>query len=290
MSAIEQEVASQPGVWLEAARLPTDGLLPPRGARVAAIGCGTSLYVAQAYASARESGGHGETDAFPASELPAGRAYGAVLAISRSGTTTEVLDAVAALGGSTRTVAVTAVTDSPIARAATRAVVLPFADERSVVQTRFATATLVVLRAQMGIGADAAAAAAARVLGEPLPVDVEAFDRFHFLGRGWTVGLASEAALKLREAAQAWTESYPAMEYRHGPIALADERTLVMPMGDIDAALLADVRATGATVLHPDPEPLASLVLAHRLAIALAHARGLDPDNPRNLTRSVVLP
>jgi fructoselysine-6-P-deglycase FrlB-like protein len=50
------------------------------------------------------------------------------------------------------------------------------------------------------------------------------------------------------------------------------------------------VRATGATVLHPDPEPLASLVLAHRLAIALAHARGLDPDNPRNLTRSVVLP
>jgi len=290
MSAIEQEVASQPGVWLEAARLSTDGLLPPRGARVAAIGCGTSLYVAQSYAAARESGGHGETDAFPASELPAGRVYGAVLAISRSGTTTEVLDAVTALGGSTRTVAVTAVTDSPIARAATRAVVLPFADERSVVQTRFATAALVVLRAQMGIAADAAAAAAARVLGEPLPVDVEAFERFQFLGRGWTIGLASEAALKLREAAQAWTESYPAMEYRHGPIALADERTLVMPMGDIDAALLADVRATGATVLDPDPEPLASLVLAHRFAIALAHARGLDPDNPRNLTRSVVLP
>jgi fructoselysine-6-P-deglycase FrlB-like protein len=80
------------------------------------------------------------------------------------------------------------------------------------------------------------------------------------------------------------------MEYRHGPIALADERTLVVAVGDIDAALLADVRATGATVLDPEPEPLASLVLAHRLAIALAHARGLDPDNPRNLTRSVVLP
>jgi fructoselysine-6-P-deglycase FrlB-like protein len=290
MSAIEQEVASQPGVWLDAARLPTGGLLPPRGARVAAIGCGTSFYVAQAYAAARESGGHGETDAFPASEVPAGRAYDAVLAISRSGTTTEVLDAVAAVADGTRTVAVTAVTGSPIARAANAAVVLPFADERSVVQTRFATAALVVLRAQMGIAVDTAAAAAARVLGEPLPVDVEAFERFHFLGRGWTVGLASEAALKLREAAQAWTESYPAMEYRHGPIALADERTLVVAMGDIDAALLADVRATGATVLDPDPEPLASLVLAHRLAIALARARGLDPDTPRNLTRSVVLP
>jgi fructoselysine-6-P-deglycase FrlB-like protein len=290
MSAIEHEVASQPDVWLEAARLPTEGLLPPRGARVAAVGCGTSLYVAQSYAVAREAGGHGETDAFPASELPVGRAYDAVVAISRSGTTTEVLDAMAAVGGGTRTVAVTAVTDSPVARAAARAVVLPFADERSVVQTRFATAALVVLRAHLGISADAAAAAAARVLREPLPVDGEAFERFHFLGRGWTVGLASEAALKLREAAQAWTESYPAMEYRHGPIALADERTLVVPIGEIDTALLADVRATGATVLDPDPEPLASLVLVHRLAIALAHARGLDPDNPRNLTRSVVLP
>jgi glutamine---fructose-6-phosphate transaminase (isomerizing) len=80
------------------------------------------------------------------------------------------------------------------------------------------------------------------------------------------------------------------MEYRHGPIALADERTLVLPIGPIDPALLADLRATGATVLPPDPEPLASVVLAHRLAIALAEARGLDPDTPRNLTRSVVLP
>jgi fructoselysine-6-P-deglycase FrlB-like protein len=290
MSAIEQEVGSQPAVWLEAAGLETGGLLPPSGARVAAIGCGTSLYVAQAYAAAREAGGHGETDAFPASEMPLGRSYHAVLAISRSGTTTEVLDAITALGGRIPTIAVTAVTESPLARAATRAVVIPFADERSVVQTRFATTALVVMRAHMGVDAAAAASAAARVLDEPLPVDPEAFERFHFLGRGWTVGLASEAALKLREAARAWSEAYPAMEYRHGPIALADDRTLVVPIGRIDAALLADVRATGATVVPPEPEPLASVVLAHRLAIALAHARGLDPDSPRNLTRSVVLP
>ena len=290
MSAIEQEVASQPAVWLEAGLLDTDDLLPPRGARVAAIGCGTSLYIAQAYAAVREAGGHGETDAFPASEIPAGRAYDAVLAISRSGTTTEVLDAVADARRRTRTVAVSAVTGSPLAQAVSRAVLLPFADERSVVQTRFATAALVVLRAHLGTDPGDAAAAAARILDQPLPVEPDAYERFHFLGRGWTVGLASEAALKLREAARAWSEAYPAMEYRHGPIALADEQTLVVAVGDIDAALLADVRATGATVLDPEPEPLASLVLAHRLAIALAHARGLDPDNPRNLTRSVVLP
>jgi fructoselysine-6-P-deglycase FrlB-like protein len=289
MSAIEQELASQPAVWREAAALPIGDRLPPRAARLAVLGCGTSLYVAQAYARSRESAGHGETDAFAASEFPAGRRYDAVLAISRSGTTTEVRDALAALAGRTPTTLLTADADSPLARTAGCTIALPFADEHSVVQTRFATAALVVLLEGLGIDTAPAAAAAERVLDRPLPVDPASFDRFHFLGTGWTVGLAAEGALKLREAARAWTEAYPAMEYRHGPIATADERTLVMPFGPIDAALAADARATGAHVLEPEAEPLASLVLCHRLAVALAATRGLDPDTPRNLTRSVVL-
>lgn len=290
MSAIEQEVASQPAVWREAALLPAAGALPGHGLRVGVVGCGTSLFVAAAYAAAREAAGLGETDAFPASEFPTGRAYDSVLAISRSGTTTEVLDAVAVIGEAIPTVALTAVPGSPLARAAGRTVALPFADEASVVQTRFATAALVVLLTHTGVDTAPAATAAERVLERPLPVDPGDFDRFQFLGRGWTIGLACEAALKLREAALVWSEAYPAMEYRHGPIALAEPRTLVVPIGDVDPALLSDVRATGATVLDPEAEPLASVVLAHRLAIKLAHMRGLDPDNPRNLTRSVVLP
>jgi fructoselysine-6-P-deglycase FrlB-like protein len=290
MSAIEQEVASQPAVWREAARLEVGDVLPRHGTRLGVVGCGTSFHVAAAYAALREAAGLGETDAFPASELRTGRAYDGVLAISRSGTTTEVLDVVAVVGERVPTVAITAVAESPLAAAAGRTVTLPFADERSVVQTRFATATLVLLRAHMGIDSAAAVAAAERVLERPLPVDPAGFDRFHFLGRGWTVGLAYEAALKLREAARAWSEAYPAMEYRHGPIAIADSRTLVIPIGELDPDLESDVRATGATILEPEAEPLASVVLAHRLAIALAYARGLDPANPRNLTRSVVLP
>jgi fructoselysine-6-P-deglycase FrlB-like protein len=290
MSAIEQEVASQPAVWREAARLDAGDVLPRHGERVGVVGCGTSLYIAAAYAAAREAAGLGETDAFPASEFPTGRAYDRVLAISRSGTTTEVLDAVAVIGERVPTAAITAVAGSPLALAAGRVVTLPFADEQSVVQTRFATAALVLLRAHMGIDPAPAVAAAERVLERPLPIEPAGFDRFHFLGRGWTVGLAYEAALKLREAARAWSEAYPAMEYRHGPIAIADSRTLVVSMGELDPDLESDVRATGATLLEPEAEPLASLVLAHRLAIALAHARGLDPSNPRNLTRSVVLP
>ena len=289
MSAIEQEVASQPAVWREARRSAAADVQPRHGARVGVVGCGTSFFVATAYAAAREAGGLGETDAFAASEFPTGRAYDALLAVSRSGTTTEVLDAVAVIGETIPTVALTAVPESPLARAAGRAVLLPFADERSVVQTRFATAALVLLLTHLGIDTTPAAVAAEGVLGRPLTIDPGSFDRFHFLGRGWTVGLACEAALKLREAALAWSEAYPAMEYRHGPIALADGRTLVVPMGEIDPALAADIRATGATLLDAEAEPLASLVLAHRLAISLAHLRGLDPDNPRNLTRSVVL-
>ncbi|MFD0535501.1 hypothetical protein ACFQY7_18870 [Actinomadura luteofluorescens] len=58
---------------------------------MAVVGCGTSLYMAQAYAALREGAGHGETDAFAASEMPPGRRYDRVLALTRSGTTTEVL-------------------------------------------------------------------------------------------------------------------------------------------------------------------------------------------------------
>src|SRR4029450_10100898 len=93
MSAIAQEVESQPESWARAAELAgplRDELGAPRG-RVAIAGCGTSLYMARASAALRGAGGGGETDAFPASECPSHRAYDRVVAITRSGTTTEVV-------------------------------------------------------------------------------------------------------------------------------------------------------------------------------------------------------
>jgi len=290
MRAIDQEVASQPEMWRRAIELAPAAHLPASGLRLAVAGCGTSLYVAQAYAAAREAAGAGETDAWAASEFPQARTYDALLAITRSGTTTEVLDLLRASRGAEDTFAVTGVPDSPVTGLAGTTVALAFADERSVVQTRFATTALVLLLAHAGIDLEPSVTAAERILAEPLPIDPGRFRRFQFLGRGWTVGLASEAALKLREAARAWAEAYPAMEYRHGPIALADVETAVMSFGPLDPTLAAQITATGATLLEPDPEaPLAALVLAHRMAIALARSGDLDPDAPRNLTRSVVL-
>jgi fructoselysine-6-P-deglycase FrlB-like protein len=79
------------------------------------------------------------------------------------------------------------------------------------------------------------------------------------------------------------------MEYRHGPISLAGPGTLVWHLGRADDDLIRDVQATGATVLLGDLDPMAELILIQRTAVALALARALDPDRPRNLTRSVVL-
>ena len=68
-------------------------------------------------------------------------------------------------------------------------------------------------------------------LAEPLPEGLTDCAQFTFLGSGWTVGLAHEACLKMREAALAWTESYPAMEYRHGPISITTDGTATWMLG-----------------------------------------------------------
>ena len=289
MSNIAQELESQPACWEEAAALAgrVADLLPTAGERVLAVGCGTSLHIAQAYAARREADGLGETDAAPASETPVGRAYDRVVAISRSGTTTEVVRCLDARTGDST--ALVGAEGTPVAERATATVSLAFADERSVVQTRFATSALALLRASLGHDLSPAIADAERALAEPLPVEPDGFDHFVFLGRGWTVGLANEAALKVREASESFAESYPAMEYRHGPISLAGPRSIVWALGEVEPDLLADVGRTGATVVAGELDPMAELVRVHRLAVALAERKGLDPDRPRHLTRSVVL-
>jgi fructoselysine-6-P-deglycase FrlB-like protein len=93
----------------------------------------------------------------------------------------------------------------------------------------------------------------------------------------------------MREAAQAMCESYPAMEYRHGPIAVAKPRTAVWFLGDAPSGLADQVASTGAAVIRSELDPLAQLVQIQRAAMTLASARGLDPDRPPHLSRSIVL-
>jgi fructoselysine-6-P-deglycase FrlB-like protein len=291
MNVTAEETASQPDVWRTAiARAAGLGdALGAAGERVLVIGCGTSAFVAQSYASLREGAGLGETDAAYASEAPTGRHYDRIVAITRSGTTTEVLEALRDVPAGTRRVALTAVTGEPVDDLVDERVLLDFADEQSIVQTRFPTSVLAMTRTAFGLDTTRLVDDGARALSAPLPVDPADFDHYVFLGTGWTVGLAHEAALKVREMAQGWSESYPAMDFRHGPVAAAGTRTLVLAFGRVDADVLATAAGAGAAVYTDDLDPLAQLLLLHRLALALAAHRGLDPDQPRLLTRSVVL-
>ncbi|AZQ72979.1 sugar isomerase [Streptomyces luteoverticillatus] len=289
-SLTHRELLTQPESWRRAAHAASSATgLPVPGERVAVTGCGTSWFMAQAYAALREAAGQGETDAFAASEFPRGRAYDRVVAITRSGTTTEVLRVLAAAGG-TPTLAITADPKTPVMDAATEVAVLDWADEESVVQTRFATTALAFLRAGLSpSGAAVVADEAERALSAPLPAAVVEAEQWTFLGAGWAYGLAQEAALKMREAAGAWTEAYPAMEYRHGPVAIAGPGRVVWSFGPLPEGLAGEVAATGATLVADGGDPMADLVRAQRLAVAVAESRGLNPDAPRHLTRSVVL-
>jgi fructoselysine-6-P-deglycase FrlB-like protein len=294
-SHLAAEIATQPADWRavldrvdEARRV-----LPQDGQAVAVVGCGTSFYMAQAYAALREAAGRGRTEAHAASEFPVARSYDHVVAISRSGTTTEVIELLEVLRerGQLST-AVVATDGTAIPGLATHHLSMSEVDEQSVVQTRFATTTLALLRATLGEDLAGAIRDAEAVLAEDEDSALGAVadaEQITFVGRGWTVGLAHEAALKLRESAQFWTEAYPAMEYRHGPISITTAGRATWAFGEVPAGLADDVTATGAVFEHRDIDPMADLVRAQRLCLLKARRAGVDPDRPRHLSRSIIL-
>ncbi len=284
------ELATQPETWARAAALTAEqALLPTAGQKVAIVGCGTSWFMAQAYAELRERAGLGLTDAYAASEAFVDRDYDAIIALTRSGTTTEVLELVDAQRGRKRTIGIVGDVNSPLVNNVDDLVKLPFADEQSVVQTRFATTALAFLRASLGENLDQAIRDAQTAIDVPLEDALLNAEQYTFLGRGWSVGLAHEAGLKMREASQSWTESYPAMEYRHGPIAIAAPGRVTWMFGEAPQGLAAEVARTGAHFETSALDPMAELIRAQRVALMRARAKGLNPDQPRNLTRSVIL-
>ncbi len=290
MSLVADEIRDQPRAWSQAIELGASAVgALPAGERIAVTGCGSSWHAAKALAALRELGGAGETDAFSASEARLDRGYDRVVAISRSGATTEILRALERVRAGTPTVAVVGDPKSPVAAACDDVIDLSFADDRSVVQTRFVTTVVCFARAALGLEVGPLVADAESALVAPHPAGAEAIDRAVVLGREWRVGLADAAALTLRETAGLWAESYPAMEYRHGPIATAGPGALVWLLEPPPDGLAEQIAATGASVVEASLDPLAELVRIQRLAVALAEQRGLDPDQPAHLERAVVL-
>lgn len=290
---MEEELRSQPECWRKALEL-DNSFLPTKGESVVVIGCGTSWFMAQSYAAMRESAGQGITDAYTATEVRSQRPYDVAIVITRSGTTSEVIDFLEnnkKADKPMRTIALLGAQDTPVGTLADHVVNLEFADEQSVVQTRFATSALMFLRSAVHPRADldqAIAQAEEFLATEPEEQLVDA-EQYSFLGADWAMGIATEAGLKMRESCQAWTESYNSMEYRHGPIAIAAPGRITWQFGPAPEGMADQVAATGATYIQTGKDPLADLVRVHQIALATSRARGLDADNPRNLTRSVIL-
>jgi glucosamine--fructose-6-phosphate aminotransferase (isomerizing) len=131
------------------------------------------------------------------------------------------------------------------------------------------------------------------------------------IGRGFNYSTAFEVALKIKELTRTATESYSSADFRHGPVAMVRDGfpvVLIAPRGaafDDVRSLTNDVRALGAELLlisdDPDilsqahlamplpgglPEwmtPIIAVIPGQLFALALAEAKGLDPDNPTGL-------
>ncbi len=137
---------------------------------------------------------------------------------------------------------------------------------------------------------------------------------FYYIARGIDFAIAAEGALKLKEIAYVHAEGMPAGELKHGTLALIEKGTPVVGICPQDYTFyetlsnIAETKARGAFVIGvsdrreemfdewaqiPTVEevlyPLASIVPLQLLAYYSAVARGLDPDKPRNLAKSVTV-
>jgi glucosamine--fructose-6-phosphate aminotransferase (isomerizing) len=143
-------------------------------------------------------------------------------------------------------------------------------------------------------------------------------DFFLYIGRHAGVPIALEGALKLKEISYVSTDAYAAGEMKHGPIAMLDERTPVVAVAtnspvlakvinNIDevsarGAKVIAVTTTGDTTVAPHVadtievpatdaiiEPLLAVIPLQLLAYKIAMRRGLNPDQPRNLAKTVTV-
>jgi glucosamine--fructose-6-phosphate aminotransferase (isomerizing) len=240
--------------------------------------------------------------------------------VSQSGRSDDLVESVA-MAKAAGALAVTIVndTDSPLAQ--TSDIVLPMAagPELSVAATKTFVASLAVLLRVVGEWADDnAMRAAAGRLPEHLAAATEldwsaALNEMSTakslvtIGRGPTLAIAREAALKLKETCNLHAEAFSGAEFQHGPVALVESRypiLLLMPTDQAAAGLrelAADLRCKDASVFvtgeknagglaalkpdHPDTDAVCLIQSFYALAVRLAQQRGTDADVPRHLRK-----
>jgi glucosamine--fructose-6-phosphate aminotransferase (isomerizing) len=340
------EISSQPDIWKSvlhdhakmdlAAHI---GKKEASGRYFLVIGCGSTHYLSMSTAKLLRKLGF-RAFAEPAAEvvyfsqaLPPGEAN--LLAISRSGTTTETLWAVEKyrkLKMGNRVIAITTQPDSTLAKEADFVLAAPQAQEKSTAQTRSFTSMFLLSQILGGaLAGDRNVAARLQALPDGLKRLIEgALDlprqigedlstkRFFFLGGGPLYGLACEAMLKMKEMSCSWTEAYHPLEFRHGPMSVVDQGTLVVCLASdsqlaAEVRVLKDMKRLGAKTLVITEDSTAAdwsgmdyvfslktgldewdrgaiyLPLIQWIAYYRSLSKGLDPDQPNNLLPVVEL-
>jgi fructoselysine-6-P-deglycase FrlB-like protein len=260
-------IASQPD-WL--AQVPTDRRFPD-GARVLFTGCGTSFHAAM-------TGG----DAVQALELVLApdREADLLVLVSHEGETEQTLEAAKAWRGPKWLV--TGKPDGPIAELCEEVIVCTPAIEESWCHTASYTCAVAAIAALRGEDIAWLPAAVGDALTAELPA-VGAQERFLVAGSGPGLPTAHEAVLRLREDAWVAAEAYETEQLLHGYFAAIDEsvRAFVLDGARAEDAI-AGLEALGCDVtLVPTRHPVVDIIAFQRLTVAVADARGRNPDRIR---------
>lgn len=244
------------------------------------------------------------------------------LAISQSGRSDDLIE-MAAMARKAGAVTVAIVNDAASPLAQTVEIVLPLGAGRelSVAATKSFVASVAALLSLVAVWAGDAAMAAACMRLPMRLADAAGLDWSEALepltragstiviGRGPTLAIAREAALKLKETCELPAEAFSAAEFRHGPIALVSSAYPVLALAPTDesaagfSALADDLRGKGACVLvaepgsaqprrlpvlapdHPDADAICLIQSFYAFLVHLAARRGTDVDRPRHLQK-----
>lgn len=326
-SAFEAEIREQPGLWerIAASEAGTSLAAATDSAPIVFLGSGSSRFVAQFAALAYRRAG------VPATALAATEAaFDArtnrgriVVAVSQSGRSADVLSACDALAPS-RLIALTNNVESPLAQRADRVIDLAGGPERAVPATKSVSAAIAIVRLAAGVLGDERNVPAALTRAA---ADVRAFlDRPHddiamvakrlaprtveVIGAGYGVSVASEIALKLKEAAYVQAEGFAAGEFRHGSTAILERSGALIALVDAASSAIVErvaeeartrgaevvafgaVLGAGAHELGPRTgdtfDPLRWLVTGQWLALEIGRLRGIDSDAPRGLRKALI--
>jgi glucosamine--fructose-6-phosphate aminotransferase (isomerizing) len=332
-----EEIFSQPQAWESALQVlmgQKDEITSLTGGTVKQVvftGCGSTYYLALAAAALFQDMTGQIARGYPASELwqypslsyPNGEVL--LVAISRSGATTETINACEAFKKDKRgkQLTISCYEDEPLASMGNCNIVLPSGMEQSIAQTRaFSTMYLAVV----GVSVLAAGrldlfddlyklplvgrmilekyAGLAKEIGSNLDID-----RFYWLGSGHRYGLASELSLKMKEMTLTHSEPFHFMEFRHGPKSMITDTAQVIglrssALKNHENAVMDEMQALGGNILSIAEEDatvsfhsgldeqirnVLYLPFGQMVALERSLAKGLNPDLPNNLDAVVKL-